>query len=159
MLSCSGDDSVVFNIVPSDAHCCQSLVIDWLKSQRSDCSNPHQDLSLIRIQFWWSFVLLSLMPQTSLLLFSHQIQSIRSAHNTEVLSGAAVCRCCFLQVWCHVVVASLWHLVLWSSGLHDPLSCTVLMQAMFQIWAHSIQNLIVVSLQSLTSNNPLPLTP
>ena len=30
-----------------------SLFMDWLKSQKTDCSNPQQDLGPIKIQFWW----------------------------------------------------------------------------------------------------------
>ena len=40
----------------SDAHFHQSPVIGWLKSQKTDCSNPHQDLGLIEIKFWWFHV-------------------------------------------------------------------------------------------------------
>ena len=36
----------------SDAHGCQSPVTDLLKSQKTDCSNPHQDLGPIKMQFW-----------------------------------------------------------------------------------------------------------
>ena len=33
----------------SDAHFCRSLFIDRLKSQKADCSNPHQDIGLITV--------------------------------------------------------------------------------------------------------------
>ena len=40
----------------SDAHFRRSPVIDRLKSQKTDCSNPRQDLGPIKIHFWWSYV-------------------------------------------------------------------------------------------------------
>ena len=40
----------------SDAHFHQSLVVDRLKSQKTNCFNLHQDLGLIKMQFWWSCV-------------------------------------------------------------------------------------------------------
>ena len=42
----------------SDAHFCRSLVIDQLKYQKANCSNPLQDHGLIKIKLWWSCVLL-----------------------------------------------------------------------------------------------------
>ena len=39
---------------PSDAHFHRSQVLDWLKSPKTDCSNPHQDFGLIEVQIWWS---------------------------------------------------------------------------------------------------------
>ena len=33
----------------------RSPVIDRWKSQKTDCSNPRQDLCPIKIQFWWSY--------------------------------------------------------------------------------------------------------
>ena len=44
----------------SNEHFCRSLVTDKLKSQKTGCSNPHQDPSPIKIQFWWSHVQLYL---------------------------------------------------------------------------------------------------
>ena len=40
----------------SVAHFCRFLVIDRLKSQKTNCSNPPQDLSRIKVQFWWPSV-------------------------------------------------------------------------------------------------------
>ena len=40
----------------SKAHFRQSPVIDRLKSQKTNYSNPPQDLGLIKIQLWWSRV-------------------------------------------------------------------------------------------------------
>ena len=40
----------------SDEHFRWSPVIDRLKSQKTDCSNPPWDLGLIKIQVWWSHV-------------------------------------------------------------------------------------------------------
>ena len=40
----------------SDAHFRGSPIIDWLKSPKTDCSNPLQDLGLIKIGLWWSRV-------------------------------------------------------------------------------------------------------
>ena len=34
----------------SDAYFCRSLVLDQLKSQKTDCSNPHQDIGPSKIQ-------------------------------------------------------------------------------------------------------------
>ena len=47
----------LFNGCCSDPHFCLCLVIDWLKSQKTNCSNLPQDPSPIKIQFWWSIVL------------------------------------------------------------------------------------------------------
>ena len=43
-----------FTDIVSNAHVCQSLVIDQFNSQTTDCSNPHQDLGPIEIWFLWS---------------------------------------------------------------------------------------------------------
>ena len=40
----------------SDAYFCRSLVLDQLKSQKTDCSNIHHDRGPIKMQFWWSCV-------------------------------------------------------------------------------------------------------
>ena len=45
-------------MVVTDAHFHRPLVIDWFKSWKIDCSNPPQDLGPIKVQFWWSWVLL-----------------------------------------------------------------------------------------------------
>ena len=37
-------------------HISIGLQSDWLKSQKTDCSNPPQDFGPIKIQFWWSRV-------------------------------------------------------------------------------------------------------
>ena len=51
----------------SDAHFHQSPVVDQLEFKQTSCSNPHQDLGQIEIQFFVSHVPFSFMiPRTSL---------------------------------------------------------------------------------------------
>ena len=60
----------------SDAHFHQSPVIDQLKSQKTNCSIPHQDLGLIEMKgLVVSWPVVFMVPQTSLLLFYHRIQA------------------------------------------------------------------------------------
>ena len=57
-----------------------------IKSQKTDCSNPHQDLGLIKIQFCWSlYPTVFMMLWTSLLLFfsSHKLQA-KGQHKTKM---------------------------------------------------------------------------
>ena len=61
----------------SDTHFCQTPVIDHWKSQKTDYSNPHQDLGLIKLQF--RLLLVScpfVIPlDNPAILFSHQSQA------------------------------------------------------------------------------------
>ena len=60
----------------SDVHFCRCLVIDQLKSPKTDSSNPYQDIGPNKTHFWWScpLCLFFMMPRTSL-LFSHQTET------------------------------------------------------------------------------------
>ena len=49
---CNHRNVITVKSLCSDAHGCQSPVTDQLKSQKTDCSNPHQDLGPIKMLFW-----------------------------------------------------------------------------------------------------------
>ena len=62
----------------NDAHFWRFPVIDRLKSQKTDCFNPHQNLGPIEIRFWWSHLcpIVFMVPRTSplkVLLFPNEI--------------------------------------------------------------------------------------
>ena len=51
-------------------------VMDQIKSKKTDCSNPHQNFGLIKIQFWWSRDPFFLQCHgQACYSFSHQIQA------------------------------------------------------------------------------------
>ena len=56
-------------VSPTDVHFCWSPVTDWLNFFLNGCSKPHQDLGLMKIQFWWPCALLLFLtkfkPQVS----------------------------------------------------------------------------------------------
>ena len=63
-------------VFTSDALFRRSPVTERLKSQKTDCSNPHQDLGLTEITVpMVSCPIVLMVLQTSLVLFSHQIQA------------------------------------------------------------------------------------
>ena len=72
----------------SDPHFCLSLGINWLKSRKTDCSNPHQDCGPIEVT-----VLVVLCPFFFYSADKPAIDfppnsSLWSAQKTEVLTGA-----------------------------------------------------------------------
>ena len=75
----------------SYAHFPRSPVIEWLKFQKTSCSNPHRDLGQIKVTvlvvFCPFFEFFFRVPRTSLLLFSHQIQA-SGLLKTYVLTSA-----------------------------------------------------------------------
>ena len=74
----------------SDVHFRRSPVIDQLKSYKTDCSNTHQDLGQIKIQFWWSHIpfFTTLWTVLAAIAFPPK-SSLRSAQNTDVLARAS----------------------------------------------------------------------
>ena len=74
----------------TDVHFCWSPVIDRLKSSKTYCSKPHQDLGLIQKQFWWSHVpFFTTMLRTSLATtgycFPNAFKVSGQQQNTDVL--------------------------------------------------------------------------
>ena len=76
------------NNLTSDTHVRQSLVIDWLKPQKTDCSKPPQDFGLTKIWFWWSHVPLFLRCCGQAII-SQQNSSLVSAWKTDMLTSAS----------------------------------------------------------------------
>ena len=61
-----------------------------IKSQKTDCSNPPQDLSLIKTQFWWSRVPLFCGAADKRAIISPQNSSLGSAlKKTDVLTSTS----------------------------------------------------------------------
>ena len=129
----------VHAIKHSDAHFNWFPATDRLKSQKTNCSNPPQDLGLIKIQFWWSHVPLFLwchgqacyyFPTKFKPWFRTQSQFMIRSNFTAAVPGLTVSdlnfnfSCfvhnhgsCFLRVWCPTVFASSGHCVLLKFGL------------------------------------------
>ena len=72
-----------------DAHFCLLLVLDRLKSQMTYCSNPHQVLGLMKIQFWWSHVPVFYDAADKPFFVFPPNSNLRSVQNTDVLTSAS----------------------------------------------------------------------
>ena len=74
----------------SDAHFRQSPVTDQLKSPKTNCPNPPQDLGPIKIWFWWSHVRLFLWCHgQACCYFPTKFKPQFSAKKTDVLTSAS----------------------------------------------------------------------